>query len=177
MTEEARLEQTPRGKRAASEGWYVLHASEAPWITSERFGAGCVFEGEPRFAQMGVHLRVLEPGKPACLYHSETTQEAFFVIAGQCTLVVEEQERELRAGHFFHCPPGTRHVLVGAGDAPCVILMMGARSPDQMLDYPVSEVAAKYGASAKERTGSPNEAYGERDIRPAEAMWPLYGEE
>jgi uncharacterized cupin superfamily protein len=177
MTDEARIEQTPHGKMAASDGWFVLHASEARWVASERFGAGCVFEGEPRFEQLGVHLRVLEPGKPACLYHSESTQEAFYVISGECTLVVEEQERSLRAGHFFHCPPGTRHVLVGAGDEPCVVLMMGARSEDQVLDYPVSEVAARHGASARARTGNPEEAYGDRDIRPTTSIWPLYGAE
>ena len=46
-------------------------------------------------------------------------------------------------------PGETRHVIVGGGDGPCAILMIGAR-PDVKIRYPVSEVAAKYGASRRE---------------------------
>jgi len=177
MIEEAKIEQTPGGRIAASDGWFAIHTAEVPWMTSRRFGSGCRFEGAVPFPEIGVNLRVLEPGKPACLYHSESTQEDFFVISGECTLVIEEQERPLRAGHFVHCPPGTRHVFVGAGQEPCVILMIGARSPDQQLDYPVSEVAARHDASAAQRTSDPGEAYGDRQIEPTAARWPLYGVE
>jgi hypothetical protein len=53
--------------------------------------------------------------------------------------------------------PG-RHppLIVGAGDRPCAILMIGARPEVETLRYPVSKVAAKYGASRREgdrRTG------------------------
>ena len=48
--------------------------------------------------------------------------------------------------------PGTEHIFVGAGDGPCVILMAGTRTPDEQLHYPVSELAARYGASADEET-------------------------
>ena len=36
--------------------------------------------------------------------------------------------------------------------------MIGAR-PDEPIRYPVSEVAAKYGASAAKETSEPDEAY------------------
>ena len=40
-----------------------------------------------------------------------------------------------------------------------MILMVGARSDDEELLYPVSELARRYGASADKETASPDEAY------------------
>jgi quercetin dioxygenase-like cupin family protein len=51
-------------------------------------------------------------------------QEGFLVLSGECTLIVEEEERPLRQWDYFHCPADTRHVIVGAGDGPCAILMI-----------------------------------------------------
>ena len=88
----------------------------------------------------------------------EGAQERFLVLAGECTLVVEEEERAMRQWDYFHCPAGTRHVLVGAGEGPCSILMLGKR-PEDSIHYPVSEVAAKHGASVTTETSIPDEAY------------------
>ena len=115
MIKEAELEITEHGKRPANDGWFAVHVSEAAWLHTERFGSGCRFEGQARFPQIGVNIRMIEPGQPACLYHRENAQENFFVVSGECILVVEEQERRLRAGHFVHCPPETNHVFVGSG--------------------------------------------------------------
>ena len=49
--------------------------------------------------------------------------------------------------------------LVGAGDGPCVILMAGARTEEAHVLYPVSELAARYGASAAEETSDQMQAY------------------
>ena len=81
------------------------------------------------------------------------------MLSGECTLIVEEEERPLRQWDYFHCPANTRHVIVGTGDRPCAILMIGARPEVETLRYPVSEVAAKYGASAVKATDEPDEAY------------------
>ena len=40
-----------------------------------------------------------------------------------------------------------------------MILMVGARTEDEQLLYPVSELAARYGASAAEETSDPRQAY------------------
>jgi len=48
------------------------------------------------------------------------------VLSGECTLIVEDEERQLRQWDYFHCPAETHHVIVGAGDGPCAILMLGA---------------------------------------------------
>lgn len=175
LVDEARLDETDNGVVPSGDGWFALHVSEVPWMRSERFGKGCRFEGADRFPQTGVNLRVLDPGVPACLYHGENAQEDFFVLSGECIFVVEEEERRLRAGHFVHCPANTRHVFVGAGEGPCVILMIGHRPETEELLYPVSEAAARYGASVQEETTSQEEAYGDFQIEFIEPIWPLYG--
>jgi uncharacterized cupin superfamily protein len=157
---EARLEDSGSGLAPASEGWFVVNVRDAEWWTSETFGSGCGFEsGEFWFPQVGITLSVLEPGQPACLYHSEAQQEAFLLLAGEGTLLVEGEERPLRQWDFVHCPPGTEHVVVGAGEGPCVVLMVGARTGNEGLHFPVSELAARYGASAKAETSDGGEAY------------------
>jgi uncharacterized cupin superfamily protein len=157
---EAPLEDSGSGLAPSGDGWFVVNVRDAEWWTSETFGSGCGFESrEFAFPELGINLSVLEPGESNCLYHSESQQEAFLVLSGECRLLVDGEERMLRPWDFFHCPAGTEHVFVGAGDGPCVILMAGARSKDEQLLYPVSELAARYGASADEETPDPKQAY------------------
>ena len=130
---EASFEDRGSGLAPASDGWFVVNVRDAQWLSSENgelkpSGSECVFESrEFWFRQLGVRLHVLEPGEPNGLYHSETVQEAFLVLSGEARLLVEGEERILRPWDFFHCPPGTEHIFVGAGDGPCVIFMVGAR--------------------------------------------------
>jgi uncharacterized cupin superfamily protein len=162
---EAPLEDSGSGLAPASDGWFVVNVRDAMWLTSENgekrpSGSECSFESQKvEFPQFGVRLHVLEPGEPNGLYHSENQQEAFLVLSGECTLLVEGEERLLRQWDFFHSPAGTEHIFVGAGDGPCVILMAGARSADEQLLYPVSELAGRYGASAETETPDPAQAY------------------
>ncbi len=58
----------------------------------------------------------------------------------------------------FDCPPGTNHVLVGAGDGPCVVVAMGRR-PEDSITYPVDETARRHGASVEHETDEPRVAY------------------
>ena len=88
-------------------------------------------------------------------------------------LLVEGEERRLRRWDFVHCPPGTEHIFVGAGDGPCVMLMVGARGADWNVRYPVSELAARYGASADEETTDPRRAYEPR-FEPSRRGRPSY---
>ena len=164
---EAKLEDSGSGLSPTSDGWFVVNVRDATWLTSENgdkqpSGAECSFESPMvEFPQFGIRLHVLEPGEPNGLYHGENQQEAFLVLSGECRLLVEGEERLLRPWDFVHSPAWTEHIFVGAGDGPCVILMAGARSgpePWKVL-YPVSEVAARYGASAKEETPDPDKAY------------------
>jgi uncharacterized cupin superfamily protein len=142
------------------EGWFVVNARESRWRDAGPLGAYCTFEGKRRFPDLGININVLEPGKPMAMYHREATQEGFLVLSGTCVLVVEGQERTLRRWDFFHCPPGTGHVIVGAGDEPAVVLAVGARGRRRKgIVYPVSKGAARYAASAKRETTMSAEAY------------------
>ncbi|HVH51951.1 MAG TPA: cupin domain-containing protein [Gaiellaceae bacterium] len=176
--DEAQLEESPSGLAPATEGWFVVNVRDAKWLTSENgakqpSGSECDFEGRNVwFRELGVRLHVLEPGESNGLYHSESAQEDFLVLHGECRLLVEGEERILRAWDFFHSPAGTEHIFVGAGDAPCVIFMTGARSEDMKLHYPASELAARYGASAKSETSNPDEAYA--DFEPSRLERPSY---
>ncbi len=162
---EARLDDSGSGLAPASDGWFVVNVRDAEWLTSENgdkqpSGSECAFEGRKvEFPQFGIRLHVLEAGEPNGLYHSENQQEAFLVLSGECRLLVEGEERLLRAWDFFHSPAGTEHIFVGAGDEPCVILMAGARTEPWQVLYPVSDLAARYGASAKEETADAGQAY------------------
>jgi uncharacterized cupin superfamily protein len=160
MVAEARMERSDLGLVAATDGWFVVNVRDAAWMTSESFGDACVIEGEAaQFAQIGYTLVVVQPGEPSGLYHRELNQEDFLVLAGECLLLVEGEERPLRAWDFVHCPPGTEHIFVGAGDGPCVIFMAGARTEPRDTVYVRSEVALRHGAGVTQETDSSREAY------------------
>jgi hypothetical protein len=93
---------------------------------------------------------VVWPGQPNCYYHAEEGQEDFLVVSGECLVLIEGQERRLRAWDFVHCPPFTEHVFVGAGDGPCVFVGVGARNGGEGLVYPVSELALGHQAGVSE---------------------------
>jgi uncharacterized cupin superfamily protein len=161
VVEEARLEQLEAGLTPISDGWFVVNVRDGAWVRSDAFGDAGILEGEEeaRFADVGFTLHVLRPGKPNGMYHSETNQEDFLVLAGECLLLVEGEERRLGAWDFVHCPPGTDHIFVGAGDGPCVIFMTGGRAREERIVYPRSELARRHGAGVEKETTEPAEAY------------------
>jgi uncharacterized cupin superfamily protein len=162
MVEEARLEESEYGLVAATDGWFVVNIRDAAWMTNDTFGAACIFEGDAApFADLGFTLAVIQPGRPSGLYHREANQEDFLVLAGECLLLVEGEERPLRAWDFVHCPAGTEHIFVATGDAPCLIFMAGARVgwPEKGIVYPRSELALRHGAGVETETRLPSEAY------------------
>ena len=161
MVEEARLEQLDGGLTPVTEGWFVVNVRDAAWVTNEVLGSACTFEGEgtPPFGEVGFTLGVLQPGKPSALYHRESNQEDFLVLAGECVLLIEGEERPLKAWDFVHCPPETEHIFVGAGEGPCVIFMTGSRANEHRVVYPRSEVALHHGGGVETEAHSGAEAY------------------
>ena len=176
MTEEARIEQTDEGAVVTSPGWFVINLADTVWERHERAGTWSAFEppsGE--FEQYGIGVHVLEPGQPNGRYHSESFQEDFLVLAGECILIVEGEERRLKQWDFFHASPGTHHIRVGAGDGPCAILMAGARGKGNKIHYPRSELAARYDASSPEDTSDSKVAYSDwgRKFERVRSAWPI----
>jgi len=159
---EAQLQDLGSGLTPVTGGWFVVNVRDAEWWFADTRGGRCAFEneyGDPpvEFAGLGINLTVLQPGQTS-LYHAEANQEAFLLLSGECSLLVEDEERRLRAWDFFHSPPWTEHGFVGAGEGPCVILMVGSRSHPEVR-YPVSEIAARYGAGVAEETSDWRQAY------------------
>ena len=173
MIEEARLEPVASGLAPVTPGWFVVNARDAAWMNNDQSHACCIFEsddfvlrGRPDLTEYvkpraGFVLRVLQPGLPASMYHAESVQEDFLVLLGECILIVEDQERRLRAWDFAHCPPGTGHAFVGAGDGPCVLLCAGNRDLDDETFWRVSrrsDAALRHGASFERDLSSDAEA-------------------
>jgi uncharacterized cupin superfamily protein len=157
--EEARVVQTEHGSVPEGDGWFVLNARDAVWEENPVMGAGTGFESaDNRFPDHGININVLQPGQPNCMYHGENEQEDFLVLAGECLLLVEGEERPLRQWDFVHCPAWTEHVFVGAGDGPCAILLVGGRRNKGVV-YPVVDVALKHGAGVETETRDGKEAY------------------
>jgi uncharacterized cupin superfamily protein len=175
---EAPMEEADGALQPAGPGWFVVNVAEARALHHPTAGKYVRFEnpGAAGFSQFGINIHVLNPGEPNAKYHAESAQEAFLVLDGECTLIVEDEERTLRRWDFFHCAPMTRHVIVGAGDGPCAILMVGTRmGDDEVLEYPPSELAARYGAAAPEPTSDAQEAYSDwsREFKPGRLGWPV----
>jgi uncharacterized cupin superfamily protein len=164
---EAELVATENGLVPKGEGWFVLNAGAAQWWERPGRGVLCEFEGAGfagalDFHQLGINLSRLEPGEPMSMYHWERDQEDFLVLAGEALLLVEGEERQLRPWDFVHCPPGTSHTIVGAGDGACLVLAVGARdrsTGDGWGAYTVDEVAIRHGAGVERETTEPPEAY------------------
>jgi uncharacterized cupin superfamily protein len=165
---EAKLEQTEAGLVPASAGWFVMSARDARWFHKPGRGdslplTGCdEFEAETFFPMLGMSIQVLGPGEPNSMYHWETEQEDFLVLAGEALLIVEGQERRLRQWDFVHCPPETQHVFVGAGGGPCVILAASSRqfqASGPWGFYTVDEAARRHGACSAQETQDHDVAY------------------
>jgi uncharacterized cupin superfamily protein len=175
---EAPLRMSKNGFVTDGEGWFVVNARDSRWRDEGPLGRYCTFEGKRRFPHFGININVLEPGQSLALYHRENAQEGFLVLAGSCTLVVEGQERPLTRWDFFHCPPGTEHVIVATGKAPAVVLAVGARGRGVGggVVYLPCEAAARHGASVERKTTSSAEAYARAHAELPRSRWVPYRE-
>jgi uncharacterized cupin superfamily protein len=167
MAPESELVRTEHGLVPKGQGWFVVNARETQWWARQGRGVLCEFEGAgfegaADFLQLGINLTLLGPGEPMAMYHWEADQEDFLVLAGEALLIVEGDERPLRRWDFVHCPRGTNHTIIGAGDAACLVLAVGARDRSTGPDwggYTEDEAARLHGASVEHETTEPREAY------------------
>ena len=160
MVPEAPLEDTGEGRVPVGEGWFVLNAKDARWRDDGPLGKLTFFEGDVEWPQLGFNIGVLGPGEPMAMYHFENDQEDFLVLSGEALLIVEGEERPLRAWDFVHCPAGTDHIIVGAGSRPCVVVSTGSRAAGKDWGgYTVDEAALRHNAGVEVATPDPQEAY------------------
>jgi uncharacterized cupin superfamily protein len=168
MVPEAPLEETETGLVPTGEGWFVLNAREARWLLGVGRGARLNFDGETEFPQVGINLLVLAPGEPIGMYHWEVDQEDFLILSGEALLIVEGEERPLQQWDFVHCPPDTKHIIVGAGNGPCAVLAVGARQHQDEATwggYTVDEAALRHGVGVEQETSDAKEAYAKFPLR------------
>lgn len=158
---EAPVRLSKNGVVVDGEGWFVVNARESRWRDEGPLGSFCTFEGKRRFPHFGININVLEPGERIGMYHRENAQEAFLVLAGECTLIVDGKERRLAEWDFFYCAPRTDHIIVASGRQSAVVLAVGARGRGVGggLVYTVCKAAARYGASVVRETTEPAVAY------------------
>ena len=159
---ESPIEPTEHGLVPQGEGWFVVNARETAWRHGEGRSAMCTWEGAVHFPQVGINLNVLAPGEGMAMYHWEADQEDFLVLSGEALLIIEGEERRLRQWDFVHCPAGTKHTLVGAGDGPCAVLAIGARVLSTGAGwggYTVEPAAERHGFGVAHETDRPKEAY------------------
>jgi uncharacterized cupin superfamily protein len=159
---EARLERTEEGVVPVEDGWFVLNARDARWQRGEGRGVRLAFEGETDFPQVGINLFVLAPGEPIGMYHWEADQEDFLVLSGEALLIIEGEERPLWQWDFVYCPVDAKHIIVGAGNALCAVLAVGAREHQDGAGwggYTVDETALRHGAGVEQETTKVEEAY------------------
>ena len=158
---EAPVRMGKNGLVVDGEGWFIVNARASRWKDEGPLGSYCTFEGKRRFPHFGINITVLRPGERYGMYHREKGQEAFLVLAGECTLVVEKHERRLVAWDFFYCAPETEHIIVAADDQSAVVLAVGARGRGVRggVVYTVCKAAARYGASVVRETADPAVAY------------------
>ena len=169
MIPEARLRETPEGLESTGPGWFVLNAREARWNLRRMGGQSVSFTGSTdedclaHFRQLGVNLFALAPGESIGMYHWEADQEGFLVLSGEALLIVEGEERPLGPWDYFHCPAGTRHIVLGAGEGTCAVLGIGARAHiDENRNwggYVVDEAPRRHGVSVEEETDDAGVAY------------------
>ncbi|MBI1251912.1 MAG: cupin domain-containing protein [Alphaproteobacteria bacterium] len=91
--------------------------------------------------RIGVVIDVLEPGKQSCPFHYHMLEEEHaFILEGEVTLRLGDEERLMRAGDFVSFPAGRKegHCFINRGAAPCRYLVIGDRQPHEVCVYPDS---------------------------------------
>jgi uncharacterized cupin superfamily protein len=96
------------------------------------------------------------------MYHWEADHDHFLVLSVEALLIYDSEQRSLRHRDFVHCPTFTEHIILGAGDAPCAVLAIGAREYQDTAEwgaYTVEDAAIRHGAGVEQETADAEEAY------------------
>ncbi len=139
--------------------WFIRNIRDVQWYDGGYSGVYGDFEQGERFPEFGFNFGVVWPGQPVAMYHREDNQEGFLVLSGECLVIVEGEERALKAWDYFHCPAATAHILVGAGDGPAFVIAVGSRVGPGNTVYAVDPAALKHRAGVERETSVSAEAY------------------
>ncbi len=73
-------------------------------------------------SDLQVHRLILQPLAPALEFEPHPGEIVGFVLEGQLTITIEEQQIELEAGDSIHYEANQNYCLRCNGDAPCVVI-------------------------------------------------------
>ena len=99
----------------------------------------------------GVGHLVVAPGALSGPPHCHAAEEEiFFVLDGDGTLLLGDEEHPVRAGSVVARPPGTgvAHAF-RAGDGPLTLLAFGTREPNDIVFFPRSGKVGLRGVRAR----------------------------
>jgi uncharacterized cupin superfamily protein len=100
-------------------------------------------DGEDRFqwlrrelglSTFGLSLMRLRPGQRNRIHRHLHQEEAYLVLEGTLTLLVENEPRELGKGDLARVGPEVRRQLANRGSEPLLVLALGGAHPHQSRD-------------------------------------------
>jgi uncharacterized cupin superfamily protein len=102
------------------------------------------FEAGERFVRLrqklglesfGLNLLLLEPGQGSRIHRHEHQEEAYVVLEGELTLVIErDEEHTLGYGDAARVAPDVRRQLINRGTGRLALLAMGGATPHEGRD-------------------------------------------
>lgn len=123
----------------------VVNVDELSW---ENFGNGARFESASKSlgdragsARLGCSLYRQPPGKQAFpKHHHYNIEEAVYVLEGQGTMIIGDDQVPLEPGDYVALPVGEHlaHAIVNTSDADLVYLCMSTIDFPDVIGYPDS---------------------------------------
>ncbi len=95
----------------------------------------------------GVNLVTLQPRSWSSIRHWHSKQEEFiYILEGEVTLVTDSGEQTLKPGNMAGFPAGNAdgHHLINKSDSVVLYLEIGDRTPEDEVNYPDTDLIAKY---------------------------------
>ncbi|MFA5985326.1 MAG: cupin domain-containing protein [Methylococcaceae bacterium] len=96
--------------------------------------------------QFGINLTELAPGAISALLHHHSQQDEFiYVLEGNPTLILADQEYLLKPGDCmgFKAATGYGHQLINRSKQPALYLEVGDRAKADVVDYPNDDLKAQ----------------------------------
>jgi uncharacterized cupin superfamily protein len=84
------------------------------------------------------HLSKVEPRTESAVFHRHIyEEECVYIISGQATVVIGENQYSVKAGDFIGYPAdGKAHTMINDGDEELICIVVGHRSSKDVVEYP-----------------------------------------
>lgn len=118
-------------------------------LSGNRFGGSHKRLGKATgSAGIGCSLFEVPPGRALCPFHYHTAnEESIFVLEGEGTMRIGDDEVAIRAGDYITFPVGPDHAhqLNNTGETPIRYLCFSTLLPTEVVGYPDSDKIAAVG--------------------------------